>query len=96
MDFKAFVSFCRYNYAEPRGKRGDDLKDVIMQLLSQSTERSPYILDKSQPYIQEFSLRSGNQPSVVAYLNQTLKDLERFCTTATKKPALLLWTQHST
>ena len=91
MDFKAFVSFCRYNYAEPRGKRGDDLKDVIMQLLSQSTERSPYILDKSQPYKQEFSLRSSNQPSVVAYLNQTLKDLER-----SKKPALLLWTQHST
>ena len=61
-----------------------------MQLLSQSTERSPYILDKSQPYIQEFSLRSGNQPSVVAYLNQTLKDLERFCTTHHEKTSPLV------
>ena len=88
--FKAFLSFPRYNYSEPSGKRGEDLKDVIMQLLGQSTEQSPYILEKSQRYIREFSLRSGNQPSIVAYLNQTLKDLEKYCSTQQEKASPLV------
>lgn len=56
---------------EPRGERGDDLTDDILQLFNQSTERNPFFLDKSQPHIQELTLRSGNQPSIVAYLSQT-------------------------
>lgn len=86
-DTGSFLSLFRYNYGEPRGKRDDDLKDVILQPLNQSTERNPFILDKSQPYITEFTLRSGNQPSIVSYLNQTLKDLERFCTIQQEKPS---------
>ena len=52
-----------------------------MELLNQSTECTSSILDSSQPYIQEFILRHCNQPSIVAYLTQTMKDVERFCTT---------------
>ena len=52
-----------------------------MELLNQSTECTSSILDRSQPYIQEFILRHCNQPSIVAYLIQTMKDVERFCTT---------------
>ena len=71
----------RYDYGDSRIKKGDDIKDIIMELLNQSTECTSSILDRSQPYIQEFILRHCNQPSIVTYLTQTMKDVERFCTT---------------
>ena len=80
----------RYNYGKPQ-KREDELKDVILELLSQSTSRDSFVTERAQPFIREFCLRHGNQPSMVSYLNQTLEDMRRFCTcrTPTKSPFIV-------
>lgn len=51
-----------------------------MELLDQSKEQNPHVLDKNQPFVREFLLRHGHQSTVVAYLDQTLRDVDRFCT----------------
>ena len=69
---------CRYNYGKNKDN-ADDLNNIIIELLSQKQQGTYSIIDRQQPYIREFLLRDGSQPSIVAYLDQTLKDLERFC-----------------
>ena len=36
------------------------------------------VTDESQPFIQEITFRSAKKPSVILFLNQTTKDMERF------------------
>ena len=69
----------RYRYGENKNSDADELNHVIIELLSQKQQATYSVIDRLQPYVREFLLRDGNQPSIVAYLDQTLKDLERFC-----------------
>ena len=78
------VSNYRQNYGpSKKAQNVDDIRDVIFDLLEQSNEDNPtvYVLDKDQPFIQELLVRHGKQVGIVAFLKQTLKDVERFCTT---------------
>lgn len=68
----------RYNYGKSKDAKADELNDIIVELLSKKQHGTYSVIDRSQPYIREFLLHDGNQPSIVAYLDQTLKDLERF------------------
>ena len=73
------MNIFRYNYSE-KGQRSDNVvKDIIMELLRQNAKPHFSVLDRNQPYIREFMLRHGNQPAIVAFLDQTLVDLQRFC-----------------
>ncbi|CAB4005501.1 Hypothetical predicted protein [Paramuricea clavata] len=74
----------RYNYGKSKDAKADELNDIIVELLSQKQHGTYSVIDRSQPYIREFLLRDANQPSIVAYLDQTLKDLERFCVSQMK------------
>jgi hypothetical protein len=74
----------RYNYGKSKDAKADELNDIIVDLLSQKQHGTYSVIDRSQPYIREFLLRDGNQPSIVAYLDQTLKYLERFCVSQMK------------
>ena len=38
------------------------------------------VTDESQPFIREITFRSARKPSVILFLDQTTKDMERFCT----------------
>ena len=75
------MTFCvsRYNYGKNKDSNADELNNIIVELLSQKEQGTYTVIDRLQPYIREFLLRNGNQPSIVAYLDQTLNDLERFC-----------------
>ena len=77
-----FVS--RYRYGESKDLGADVLNNVIFKLLSQKQQEPYSVIDRLQPYIREFLLRDGNQPSILAYLDEMLKDLERFCAGRTK------------
>ncbi|XP_028514907.1 uncharacterized protein LOC110239267 isoform X1 [Exaiptasia diaphana] len=75
------ISNYRQTYGPVKNRKHEDaIRDVIFELLEQSHEDSD-LLDKNQSFIQELLLRHGKQAGVVAYLQQTLKDIERFCTT---------------
>ena len=78
------VSNYRQNYGpSKKAQNVDAIRDVIFDLLEQSNEDNPsvHVLDKAQPFIQELLVRHGKQVGIVAFLKQTLKDVERFCTT---------------
>ena len=75
------VSNYRQNYGTSKNTQNvDAIRDVIFGLLEQSSEDNPSVLDKDQPFIQELLVRHGKQVGIVAFLKQTLKDVERFCT----------------
>ena len=64
----------RYNYG--KSKHVDELQEIIIELLGQRKQEAHEVIDQLQPYIPEFLLQGGNQPTIVAYLDQTVKDLE--------------------
>ena len=73
------------NYGQNYGpskktQNADAIWDIIFNLLEQSNEQDPSVLNKDQPFIQELLVRHGKQVEIVAFLEQTLKDIERFCT----------------
>ena len=75
------VSNYRQNHGtSSKTQNVDAIRDVIFDLLEQSNEDDPSVLDKNQPFIQELLVRHGKQVGIVAFLKQTLKDVERFCT----------------
>ena len=80
----------RYNYGH-KEKSADVVQDILMGLLGQHVKSQSSVLDRLQPYIREFMLRHDNQPAFVAYLDQTLVDLQRFCTSGPgfKSPLVL-------
>lgn len=57
-----------------------------MGLLDQIKERNSHVLDKNQPSVREFLLSHDHQSTVVAYLDQTLRDVDRFCTNDPHSP----------
>ena len=67
--------------ANRQNEAKDDALRLIESLLEQSKGakniRSP--VDPHQPFLREFCLQSGGQPKFVLFLEQTLKDIERFC-----------------
>jgi hypothetical protein len=75
------VSNYRQNYGTSKNTQNvDAIRDVIFGLLEQSSEDDPSVLDKDQPFIQELLVRHRKQVGIVAFLKQTLKDVEWFCT----------------
>ena len=70
-----------YNFKVNRQNEAkDDVLCLIESLLEQSKDAknicSP--VDAHQPFLREFCLQSGGQPKFVLFLDQTLKDIERF------------------
>ena len=51
-------------------------------LLEQNQEKDFFIPEQNQPFVREIVFRQGCQPAVVAFTNQTLTDVLRFCTRA--------------
>ena len=70
-------SVFRNNYG--KSQHLDELQDIIIELLGQRKQEAHDVIDKLQPYIREFLLQDSNQATIVAYLDQTVRDLERFC-----------------
>ncbi len=59
----------------------DAIRNVISDLLEQSNEDDPSVLDKNQSFIQELLVNiHGKQVGIAAFLKQTLKNVMRFCT----------------
>lgn len=75
------VSNYKFNYGI-NSKSIDEIKDVILMLLEQNQENDFFILEANQPFIREIVFRQGCQPAVVAFTNQTLTDVLRFCSRA--------------
>ena len=48
-------------------------------LLEQNQDADCSVLDNNQPFIREILQRHGHQPAMVAYTNQTITDVARFC-----------------
>lgn len=75
------VSNYRQNYGRSsKTQNADAVRDIIFMLLEQSSAEEPSVLSKDQPFIQELLVRHGKHVEIVAFLEQTLKDIERFCT----------------
>ena len=71
-----------YNFeANRQNEAKNDVLCLIESLLEQSKDakniRSP--ADLHQPFLRKFCLQSEGQPKFVLFLDQTLKDIERFC-----------------
>ena len=72
------VSNYKFNYGTS-SKSIDEIKDVILMLLEQNQEKDFFISEQNQPFVREIVFRQGCQPAVVAFTNQTLTDVLRFC-----------------
>ena len=76
----------RHLYGETKAKTGaDQIQEVILQMLEQLSVvdgNDTDVLDKNQPFLREFLLRHEKQGCFVAYLQQTLTEIERFSTTS--------------
>lgn len=73
------VSNYRSNYGQQARRNQDDINDVILMLLEQNQDADCFVLDDNQPFIREILQRHACQPAIVAYTNQTLADVARFC-----------------
>jgi hypothetical protein len=82
----------RHLYGETKAKTGaDQIQEVILQMLEQLSVidgNDTDVLDKNQPFLREFLLRHEKQGCFVAYLQQTLTEIERFSTTYIRKPQI--------
>ena len=56
------VSNYRQNYGtSKKTQNADAIRDIIFNLLEQSNEENPSVLNKSQPFFQELIVRRGKQ-----------------------------------
>ena len=55
------------------------MSDIILMLLEQNQDADCSVLDSNQPFIRDILQRHGHQPAMVAYTNQTIMDVARFC-----------------
>ena len=72
-------------YGETKSKTSvDQIQEVILKLLEQRSadQNDSDVLDKNQSFVREFLLRHEKQACFVAYLQQSLTDIERFSTTS--------------
>ena len=74
------VSNYKFNYAS--NLKSNDEINVILMLREQNVEKDFLILEENQPFVREVLFRQGCQPAVVAFTNQTLTDVLRFCARA--------------
>ena len=75
----------RHLYGETKSKTSvDQIQEVILKLLEQRSadQNDSDVLDKNQSFVREFLLRHEKQACFVAYLQQSLTDIERFSTTS--------------
>ena len=75
----------RHLYGETKSKTSvDQIQEVILKLLEQRSadQNDLDVLDKNQSFVREFLLRHEKQAYFVAYLQQSLTDVERFSTTS--------------
>ena len=74
-DIKQIYNY-RYNY---QTNHKDDYS-VLLGMCLEQNESSFDLLDKEQGFIREINFRIGKKPSIVLFLNETIVDLNRFCT----------------
>ena len=70
----------KFNYGSVSRSDQDEISNVILALLEQNHGSDSVVLDDNQPFIREVIFRNGRQPSIVAFTDQTIKDVSRFCT----------------
>ena len=70
----------KFNYGSVSRSDQDEISNVILALLEQNHGSDSVVLDDNQPFIREVIFRHGRQPSIVAFTDQTIKDVSRFCT----------------
>ena len=70
----------KFNYGSVSRSDQDEISNVILALLEQNHDSDSVVLDDNQPFIREVIFRHGRQPSIVAFTDQTIKDVSRFCT----------------
>ena len=69
-----------YNYRYNYQTNHQDDYSVLLGMCLEQNESSFDLLDKEQGFIREINFRIGKKPSIVLFLNQTILDLNRFCT----------------
>ena len=74
-DIKQIYNY-RYNY---QTSHKDDYS-ALLGMCSEQNESSFDLIDKEQGFIREINFRIGKKPSIVLFLNETIVDLNRFCT----------------
>ena len=52
----------------------------ILRSVMEQKENCVDVTDETQPFIREITFRSVRKPLVILFLNQTTKDMKRFCT----------------
>ena len=74
-DIKQIYNY-RYNYQTNH----KDEYSVLLGMCFEQNDSSFDLLDKEQGFIREINFRIVKKPSIVLFLNQTIVDLNRFCT----------------
>ena len=69
---------CNYQYNYQTNQ--EDNYSVLLGTCLEQNESSFDLLDKEKGFIREINFRIGKKPSIVLFLNQTIVDLNRFCT----------------
>ena len=69
-----------YNYRYNDQTNQKDYCSVLLGMCLEENESSFDLHDKEQEFIREINFRIGKKPSSVLFLNQTIVDLNRFCT----------------
>ena len=67
-------------YASKEVKEVDETVSLLSYLLEQPHGKNMDPLSDDQSFLQEVLFRNGKQPSYVLYTEQSLRDMERFCT----------------
>ena len=67
-----------YHYNYQTNQKND--YSVLLGMCLEQNESSFDLLDKDQRFIREINFRIGKKPSNVLFLNQTIVDMNRFCT----------------
>ena len=70
----------RFNYREKVDDGDDYISSLIMDIVQQNEETAFLPLDPNQPFLRQIIFRDQKKANIVLYTNQTLKDMERFCT----------------
>lgn len=70
----------KFNHGSVLRADEDGISNVIVALLEQNHGSDSYVLDDNQPFLREVIFRHGRQPSIVAFTDQTIKDVSRFYT----------------
>ena len=69
-----------YNYQYNCQTNQKNDYSVLLGMCLEQNESSFDLLDKEQRFIREINFRVGKKPSIVLFLNQTIVDMNRFCT----------------